>query len=163
MEAIVFDAVSKRASVRFSTVEQPKVDENTLRVSNLVLVGSASEWLESNRPADNPFLVGDLLLYPNIGDAAAKARGQGAGVLLHGVPGQGSQADGAPGADAERRGAAKPPLPLDEADAPAGSSRSAACPPTALSPGTYDLRLVVTQGSTSPQIVAIGDRCRTAG
>ena len=72
METVVFDAVSNRASVRFSTVEQPKATADGLRVSNLLVVGRSEKVPEADRPADNPFLVGDLLLYPEPRDAAAE-------------------------------------------------------------------------------------------
>ena len=73
METVVFDAVSNRASVRFSTVEQPKAAPDGLRVSNLLLVGRSERIAEADRPADNPFLVKDLLLYPNLGTPLPKA------------------------------------------------------------------------------------------
>ncbi|HEX6464471.1 MAG TPA: VWA domain-containing protein, partial [Vicinamibacterales bacterium] len=63
MEAIVHDAIADRASVRIATVEEPHLDPNTIRASDLVLVASAERVAKGSEPAGSPFLVGDMLLY----------------------------------------------------------------------------------------------------
>ena len=73
METVVFDAVSNRASVRFSTVEQPKAARRGPAREQPGGRGTKREVSEADRPADNPFLVGDLLLYPNLGTPLPKA------------------------------------------------------------------------------------------
>jgi VWFA-related protein len=146
MEAIVHDALGERASVRLTTVEQSKVDENALRASNLVLVGSAERVAPSNRPEGNPFLVGDMLLYPNMGEPVRKSTTPEMGFFFTVYQAKGAK----PEAHLEllQNGAAlaKLPLPLDEPDSAGRIRQVSRLPTAALSPGTYDLRLIVTQG-----------------
>jgi VWFA-related protein len=146
METVVFDAVSNRASVRFSTVEQPKAASDGLRVSNLLLVGRSEKVLEADRPADNPFLVGDLLLYPNLGTPLLKAQAKELAFFFTVYQGATK-----PTAVLElmQNGKllAQSPLPLDAADADGRIQQVGRLPIDALSPGTYDLRVVVTDGT----------------
>src|SRR5207237_1205268 len=72
MEAIVHDSISDRASARLATVEQPHLDPATLRASDLVLVARAERVQKASQPAGSPFLVGDMLLYPNLGEPLRK-------------------------------------------------------------------------------------------
>ena len=112
------------------------------------------EVAEADRPADNPFLVGDMLLYPNLGTPLPKAQAKELAFFFTVYQAARPSRRG-PGADAERQ--ARSPSRRCRSTRPtptAGSSRSADCPSTTLSPGTYDLRVVVTDG-TSPQF-AIG-------
>jgi hypothetical protein len=125
MEAIVHDALGERASVRFATVEQSKVDENALRVSNLLLVASAERVAQADRPAGNPFLVGDMLLYPNLGDQVRKGATPEIGFFFTVYPAKGPTPQAFLEVLQNGTALAKLPLPLD---------------------GTYDLRLVITQG-----------------
>lgn len=146
MEAIVHDALGERASVRFATVEQSTVDEHALRASNLVLVASAERVAQADRPAGNPFLVGDMLLYPNMGDPVRKSATPEIGFFFTVYPAKG----GTPQAFLEvlQNGAAlaKLPLPLNEPDSAGRIQQVSRVATAALSAGTYDLRLVVTQG-----------------
>ena len=153
METVVFDAVSNRASVRFSTVEQPKAASDSLRVSNLVLVGRSEKVSEADRPADNPFLVGDRLLYPNLGTPLPKAEAKELAFFFTVYQGTAK-----PTAVLElmQNGKllAQSPLPLDAADASGRIQQVGRLPIDALSPGTYDLRVVVTDG-TAPQLRSV--------
>jgi VWFA-related protein len=146
MEAIVHDALGDRASVRFATVEQSTIDENTLRASHLVLVASAERIAQADRPAGNPFLVGDMLLYPNMGDPVRKSATPEIGFFFTVYPAQG----GKPQAFLEvlQNGAtlATLPLPLSQPDSAGRIQQVSRVPTAPLSAGTYDLRLVITQG-----------------
>jgi hypothetical protein len=146
METIVHDALGEKASVRFATVEQSKVDDNVLRASSLVLVASAERVSQENRPAGNPFLVGDILLYPNMGEPVRKSAAPEIAFFFTVYPAKGEK----PQAFIEvlQNGAAlaKLPLPLGEPDSSGRIQQSSRLPSAALTAGTYDLRLVVTQG-----------------
>ena len=71
METVVYDALSQKASVRFTTVEQPTQDIAQLRMSSLVLV-SRGENAEGEPDNGNPLIVHDTLLYPNLGQPLKK-------------------------------------------------------------------------------------------
>jgi VWFA-related protein len=73
IEAIVFDAIAGRASVRVSTLDVPQSDASAIAMSSLVLVRQTEETAEppsATRPA--PLFIGRTLLYPNIGEPIVK-------------------------------------------------------------------------------------------
>jgi hypothetical protein len=146
IEAIVHDTITDRASVRFSTLERPKLDPGTLRASDLVIVASAERVAGRDRPAGSPFLVGDLLLYPNLGEPLRKGTTPEIGFFFTVYAGKGPK----PQATAElmQNGSAlaRLPLPLGDPDAAGRIQQVSRLPAGALSPGTYDLRIVVSQG-----------------
>jgi VWFA-related protein len=146
MEAIVHDALGERASVRFATVEQARTDENALRASNLVLVASAEKVAEANRPAGNPFLVGEMLLYPNTGEPVRKSLTPELGFFFTVYPAQGRKPEATLEVLRNGEALAKLPLTLGDADSGGRIQQVSRLPTSALAPGTYDLRLVITQG-----------------
>jgi hypothetical protein len=74
LEAIVHDAVSERASVRFSTITVPAGTPAATPSSSLVVVRRIETVAAADRPANLPFYYGDLLLYPNTGDPLKHGR-----------------------------------------------------------------------------------------
>jgi VWFA-related protein len=70
VESLVYDAVAEKGSGRVSTVVVPGQQSAPLRMSSLVLV-SRSEKTARTRAAGEkspPFYYGDRLLYPNLGE-----------------------------------------------------------------------------------------------
>jgi len=146
MEAMAFDAIAQRGSVRVSTLTVPPADPSVLALSSIVVVRRAEEV--SDAPSDAattaPFFVGRTLLYPNLGEPILKSEarelpffftvyGNVAGVkasvqlLRHGTP------------------IADAPLPLP----PATGTRVqhvGRLPIDMLPPGTYELRIRVSDG-----------------
>jgi len=74
LEAIVHDAVSERASVRFSTITVPAGTPAVTPSSSLVVVRRIETVAVADRPANLPFYYGDMLLYPNTGDPLKHGR-----------------------------------------------------------------------------------------
>jgi hypothetical protein len=76
MEAIVFDALSRRGSARVSTLTVPAGDAAAAGMSSLVLVSRAEE-LPGTPALDaatvGPLYVGRTLLYPNLGEPIRKS------------------------------------------------------------------------------------------
>lgn len=146
MECVAHDALGERASVRFVTVEQPLTEASALRASSLVLVSSADRLSETDRPAGNPFLVGDMLLYPNLGEPLRKSTTPELGFFFTIYPAAGSTPEAA--LEVLQNGAvlARLPLPLPAADSSGRIQQVGRLPTAALPAGTYELRLVVTQG-----------------
>jgi hypothetical protein len=146
MEAIVHDSLADKASVRFATIERPALDPKALRASNLVIVASAERVAERDRPAGSPFLIGDLLLYPNLGEPLRKSTTSEIAFFVTIYPVKGAK----PQANVElmQNGTslARLPLPLGDPDGSGRIQHVSRLPASALSPGTYDLRVVVTQG-----------------
>src|SRR6185503_5786034 len=72
METIVYDRPTSKASVRYATVEVPKVDPTRLRMSTMILV-KRSEKVGADEPKTGPLFVKDVLLYPNLGEEISTA------------------------------------------------------------------------------------------
>lgn len=69
LEAIVHDAVADKASARVSTLTVPALAPSGSAVSTLVVVQRAERVEQADRRRDLPFYYGDMLLYPNAGEA----------------------------------------------------------------------------------------------
>jgi VWFA-related protein len=149
MEAIVYDAPTGKSSVRVSTVEVPKHDENTLRVSSLVIVKRTEKIPEKDRRAGHPLLTGDVLLHPNLGEPVSKSASKELGFYFAAYP-----AKGGPPAEStielmlNGQRVAQLPMPLPAADASGRVQQVGRLPLDQIAPGTYQLRAIVTQGTT---------------
>ena len=76
MEAIVLDALSRRASARVSTLTVPAGDARAIGMSSLVLVSHAEEIpgpVAPDAATAGPLYVGRTLLYPNLGEPIRKS------------------------------------------------------------------------------------------
>ena len=73
METVVHDALTGKSSIRIATVDVPTTDPKKLRMSSLVIVKRGEKLNPKERRADNPLGVGDVLVYPNLGDPVSRA------------------------------------------------------------------------------------------
>jgi hypothetical protein len=128
------------------TVEVPKADASALRMSSLVLVKRAERVPDKDRRRDNPLLVNDVLLYPNLGEPVSKASKE-MGFYFVVYPASGKPA---PVSRIELLQEGKPvaqqSMPLATADASGRIQQVGRLPLDQLAPGTYELRAVVKQG-----------------
>ena len=146
METIVYDAPSSKASVRYATVEVPKVDAAKLRMSSLVIV-KRSEKVGADEPKTSPLFAKDVLLYPNLGEDISKANKE-IGFFFTVYPGAaGTKLEAVLELIQNGQPLAQVPLPLDAPDASGRIQQIGRLPLDALAPGTYELRAVVKQGS----------------
>ena len=147
METIVYDHPSGKASVRYATVDVPKVDPAKLRMSSFVIVKRA-EKVGENEPKDGPLFVKNVLVYPNLGDEISKAAEKELGFFFTIYPGA---AKAAPVAALEllQNGKllAQLPLQLDAPDASGRIQELGRLPISELPAGTYELRGVAKQGA----------------
>jgi VWFA-related protein len=148
MEAVVTDNPSGKSSVRFSTVEVPKIDPAALRVSSLVLIDRAEKVQGKDRPKENPLLVNDVLLYPNLGGTVSK-KGKEVGFFFTAYPVRGGAApEAAMTLLLNGKVLAQSPLPLSTADTQGRLQQTGRLPVDQLAPGTYELQVAVKQGTT---------------
>ncbi|MEO6238628.1 MAG: VWA domain-containing protein [Vicinamibacterales bacterium] len=147
METVVYDAPSGKSSVRLSTVEVPGPDATALRLSSLVVVKRGEKVPEKDRRADNPLLLNDVVLYPNLGDAVSKSAKE-LGFYFTAYP-----APGGPAVEATLQllrndvVVAQVPMPLAAVDASGRIQQAGRLPLEQVPPGTYDLRVIVKQGN----------------
>jgi VWFA-related protein len=147
LEAVVHDAPSGKSSVRFSTLEITKQDPGRLRMSSLLLVKRGEKLAEKDRKPDNPLLVNDTLLYPNLGEPVSKASKE-VGFYFCAYPVQGGPAPDSTLEILQNGSAvARVPLALSRADALGRIQQVGRLPLAQLAPGTYELRAIVKQGN----------------
>jgi len=148
MEAIVYDAPSGKSSVRLSTVEVPRDNATALRMSSLVLVKRSEKVPEKDRRAENPLLVKDVVLYPNLGEPVSKAAKELAFYFAV-YPVQGGPS---PASSLELllndTPVARVPLPMAAPDASGRIQQVGRLPLDQIAPGLYELRVGVTQGAS---------------
>ncbi|MGH8636993.1 MAG: hypothetical protein ACREUZ_07655, partial [Burkholderiales bacterium] len=141
----VHDAPSGKSSVRYSTVEVPRHDEGALRMSSLVLVKRGDRVPEKDRRADNPLLVNDVVLSPNLGEPVSRSAKE-VGFYFAIYPAQGAQPDAQIQLLQEDTAVAHLPMPVAPADAAGRIQQLGRLPLDRLAPGTYELRAIVKQG-----------------
>jgi VWFA-related protein len=148
METVVYDALSKKSSVRFTTIEQPNQDPTQLRMSSLMVV-SRGEHAEATADADNPLIVHNTLLYPNLGVPFKKASDKELAFFFTAYTGTDAQAplSGTIELLQNANVVARSALQLATADADGRVQQLSRIPIEALQPGEYQLRILVTQGS----------------
>jgi len=146
MQSIVYDNPSRKASVRYSTVEVPSIDPKTLRISSLILVDRGEE-VPADQRKDGPLFVKDVLIYPNLTGAVSKSAKE-LGFFFTVYPGtttSGLQA--VLGVIQNGTRLAELPLPLDAPDRSGRIQQVGRLPLDAFAPGTYELRAIVKQGA----------------
>lgn len=146
METAVHDAPSGKSSVRFATVEVARYDENTLRMSSLVVVRRGETVPEKDRRADNPMLVNGIALSPNLGDAISKTAKELTFYFAIYPAKQGRGPDVTIELLQNGKAVAQLPMPVPPADAGGRVQQLGRLPIDQLAPGTYELRAIVKQG-----------------
>ncbi len=146
VEAVAYDALSGKSSVRLATLEVPATETGTLRMSSLVLVKRGEKVPEKDRRAENPLLLKDVVLYPNLGEAVSRtAKEVGFYFSIYPTPGTAPEAtlqlvqDG--------KVVAQIPMQVPAADAAGRIQVAGRLPLEQLPPATYDMRAVVRQGA----------------
>jgi hypothetical protein len=147
METIAYDNPSGKGSVRYATVEVPKVDPARLRMSSLVLVQRV-EKVGENEPRTGPLYVNDTLVYPNLGEPVSKAA-NAVGFFFTAYPGTATSDTPQSVLELVQNGKllAQVPVELSPPDSSGRIQQLGRLPLQALAPGTYELRAVVKQGS----------------
>jgi hypothetical protein len=148
LEVAVHDAFASRSSVRRATFIVPEAAPQSLQVSSLVLVRRAERIPADDRSKDNPLYVGEVLVYPTLGEPIRRSREKAITFFIAVTAGSG----GAPQATVEilRDGQTlgQAPTALPGPDASGRIQHIAQVPVEALAPGRYTLRLTISQGDS---------------
>jgi VWFA-related protein len=149
IEIIAHDAPSAKASMRRIPLEVAAEGESKLSLSSVIIVASASP-APGNRQAENLFIVGDLLLTPNLNAPIRKSVSKQLPFFFTIRPAKGGAA---PTAELEILQSGKPlaklPLPLPAADASGRIQFASALPLDSLSAGGYELKISVTDAKSA--------------
>jgi VWFA-related protein len=147
METVVYDALANKSSVRLSTVEVPGQNAAALRMSSLVIVKRGEKVPDKERRAENPLLVKDVVLYPNLGDAISKTAKE-LGFYFALYPAAGGQApEGSLELQRDGVPVAHLPMSLSAPDASGRIQMVGRLPLDQIPLGSYELIVVVKQGA----------------
>jgi hypothetical protein len=144
----VHDALANRAGVSSQAFTVPPSTEGP-RVSSLVVVRRGERVPPDQRPQDSPLLMGDVQLYPSLGDPVSKTDGA---VTLYFVVAPRPPARPTITLEVIRDGGiiARLPVGLDPAQSTGDIRQLLQLPLSALPAGRYTLRLLVEEaGSTA--------------
>ncbi|HEX9005559.1 MAG TPA: VWA domain-containing protein [Blastocatellia bacterium] len=150
IETVAYDQPTDKASVRRSTLEVPEVDETKLRLSTVSIINRV-EQVPASQKAESPFQIGEVMLYPNLGDAFKKSTTKQVGFHFVVYPVKGEKT--IPQLTLQVLQGSKMPadlqLKLPAPDAQGRIQFASALPIESLNPGTYELRITVKDGQTS--------------
>jgi len=147
LESIVYDATNSHSSISHSAVVVPDSDQTKLRVSNLIVVAKA----QKSSPADpESFKVGDLMLYPNMGQPLHKTGSKGMSMFLTIYQAKGATAAAKMSIELDQAGQPLGQLPvqLPAADQNGRIQYTGTIPLDAFPPGEYELKATVSDGVT---------------
>jgi len=147
LEAIAYDARSGAAGATTSTLEVLPAALDHLRASSLMVVGSAEKLGAGESTAPKPLRYGDVLLYPNLGQAVRREADRALTFFVTAWP-----ASDRPAVDARlevvhdgRTVSATRSTSL-RPDAEGRIQLASSVPLERLAPGAYELRLTLTDG-----------------
>jgi VWFA-related protein len=148
MDSIAYDSINKQSSVSHSPLVVPDSDQTKLRISNLVVVAKAQK-VAANSPA-SPFRVGELMLFPNLGEPLHKANSKGLNMFLTIYPPKGASV--APKMTVELAQAMQSlgqlPIQLPAPDQSGRIQYTGILPIDAFPAGEYELKATVSDGVT---------------
>ncbi|HEU4387992.1 MAG TPA: hypothetical protein VFV34_09365, partial [Blastocatellia bacterium] len=150
-QSIVYDALGKKAGARESALEVPAAGDKDLRLSDIVLIKRAERLNAAEAKAFNPLHVGQMLLYPNLGEPFQKATYKQLPFLLTVYVPKGSSEKPSLMIELRQKGSALGQIPaeLPPADDAGRIQYSGRLPLENFPPGQYELRMSVKSGATS--------------
>jgi VWFA-related protein len=151
VEFIAYDASQRKADVRRTSLEIPRVDETTLRLSSVVVLSRAERITEEEQKKDQPFYFGELVVYPNLGEPILKSATKQLAYFLTAWPAKGGAEPLKLVAEIlqNRRGIAKTSAQLPAADDHGRIKYAGALPLDSFQPGSYELKVTVSDNHTS--------------
>jgi hypothetical protein len=148
-DSIAYDATNNQSSISHGRLIVPDADQTKLRISNLVVVAKSQKAASADTQA-SPFRVGELMLFPNLGEPLHKGVSKGLSLFLTIYPGKGSTAAPKMSIELSQKGQALGQLPI-QLPAPDQNGRiqyTGTIPLDAFPPGEYELKAMVTDGAT---------------
>ena len=145
LEVAIHDALSVRAGVRRSAFVVPESKSGSLQVSSLVLVARGERVAPDSGEKDNPLYVGDVLVYPNLGEPLQKSNDKTLTFYLAIKPAPGAAPQGRVEILRDGQPVSEAAVVLAPGDVSGGIRHIGRVPVEALPTGHYRLRLTVTQ------------------
>ncbi len=151
VEFIGYDGSARKASVRTAALEIAGLDETRPRLSSVVVLKRAERLTAEEQKRDQPFHLGELLVYPNLGEPIRKEAGKQLAFYFTAWPAKGSAAPPKVTVEIRQnsRSLGKTTSDLPAADALGQIKYASAFPIDKLQPGPYELRVTIDDGKGS--------------
>ncbi|HYE73394.1 MAG TPA: hypothetical protein VEF04_08685, partial [Blastocatellia bacterium] len=148
IDIAAYDTPSSKATVQHSTIDVAAEGESKLSLSSVIIVQNAAKATEAQK-ANNLFVVNDLLLFPNLGEAIHKGTTKQFSFYFVVRPAKGGTAPTALLEILQKGQAlAQLPLPLPAADASGRMQIASSLPTEGFPAGTYEMRVTVQDGQS---------------
>jgi len=151
VELIAYDGPVRKAEVRNTSLEIPRVDEAKLRLSSVVVLRRAERITAEEQKKDEPFYFGELAVYPNLGEPILKSTTKQLAYFLTAWPAKGNIEPLKLVAEVvqNKRTIAQTSAQLPASDDKGRVKYAAALPLDGFQPGSYELKVTVTDNRTS--------------
>jgi VWFA-related protein len=151
MQTVVYDAFGKKAGVHEAAIDVPAASDADLRLSDIVFIKRTERLKPEEQKIFNPFHVGELLAYPNLGEVMSKATTKQLSFFFTVYLPKGNRAAPKLMLELSQQGQTLAQLPaeLPAADATGRIQFAGGLPLQSIPPGTYDLKAIVTSGGKS--------------
>jgi hypothetical protein len=147
LEVAIHDGLARRSGVHRSSFVVPETAAS-LQVSSLAVVERVERLRPEDRPRDNPLYAANLLVYPNLGEPIRKARDKTLAFYVVVIPGPGVAPQATLEVFRDGQAVGQSPTTFGAADESGRIAHLAQLSVERLSPGSYTLRLTVTQGNS---------------
>ena len=151
METAAYDAPSGKVSVRSDAFEVMPADSAGLRLSSVVILKRADRLSPEEQKQENPFHYGELLIYPNLGEAIGKAAMKQLPFFFDVYVPKGAKSAPRLTIEVTKGGQhlANVKAELAAPDAAGRIQFASAIPLDSFQPGSYELKITVSDGATS--------------
>ena len=151
VELIAHDELTGKTSVQTEALEIPGLDENKPRLSSVSVLKRAERLTLEEQKTDQPFHFGELLVYPNLGDAISKAHAKQLAFFVTAWPAKGSTANLQLTFTIlqNKRPLGKSSTPLPSADDHGQIKYASSFSLVDFQPGVYELQVTVSDGKSS--------------
>jgi VWFA-related protein len=148
VELIAHDELAGKTSIQTSSLNIAASDETKPRLSSVSVLKRAERLTPDEQKHDQPFHFGELLVYPDLGEAISKKAGQLAFFVTVWPP-KGSTANLTFVILQNGHGIGKSTAQLPPPDAEGRIKYASSFPLNDFQPGTYQLQVIVSDGKNS--------------
>jgi len=151
IETVAYDAPAGKMSARSSIIDVPSAAQTTLRLSSVVILKRVERIGNSDQNLNNPFRFGDVLVYPNTGEAVHKSSANQIAFFFTAYTAAGSTDKPRVKIEVIQNGKALGETSgiLPAPDAAGRIQYASELPLNNFQPGTYELKITVNDGRSS--------------
>ncbi len=148
IEAVAYDAPTASASVHRVSVEAPDNNETKLRMSSIVIIKRAGQLTVADKKEADPFHFGEIVVYPNLGEALPKRLSKQIAFFFFVYPSKGAATIPKATVEILQNGGAlgKTSADLPSTDARGRIQYAGTLPIDHYQPGVYELKVTVQDG-----------------